>query len=170
MKVLGLVGHSNSGKTTLVERLLPECSKYGRVGTVKSIHHDIEVDTPGTDTHRHASAGAETVVGITPSTTFEITNRGKQTDGSNGNGNGNGNGNENGATTELAPLRTTLQRLQARGYDLVLVEGFRQARCPKLVVGETVPDGTAPRIIEQITEPDAVDVARLAESVCGLGD
>ncbi|OIB59083.1 molybdopterin-guanine dinucleotide biosynthesis protein B [Natrialba sp. SSL1] len=155
MKVLGLVGHSNSGKTTLVERLLPECSKYGRVGTVKSIHHDIEVDTPGTDTHRHASAGAETVVGITPSTTFEITNRGKQT---------------HEAATELDPLRATLQRLQERGYDLVLVEGFRQARCPKLVVGDTVPDGTAPRIIEQITDPDAVDVARLAESVCVLGD
>ncbi|ELY91876.1 molybdopterin-guanine dinucleotide biosynthesis protein B [Natrialba hulunbeirensis JCM 10989] len=155
MKVLGLVGHSNSGKTTLVERLLPECSTYGRVGTVKSIHHDIEVDTPGTDTHRHASAGAETVVGITPSTTFEITNRGKQTDE---------------AATELDPLRATLQRLQERGYDLVLVEGFRQARCPKLVVGETVPDGTAPRIIEQITEPETVDVTRLAETVCGLGD
>ncbi|ELZ10084.1 molybdopterin-guanine dinucleotide biosynthesis protein B [Halovivax asiaticus JCM 14624] len=149
MKVLGIVGHSDAGKTTLLERLVPAFGSTTRVATVKSIHHDIELDTPGSDTHRHATAGAETVVGITPSRTFEIRRR--------------PGGGESAA--KLFALRNRLIRLRERDYDVVLVEGFHRARCPKLVVGERVPDETAPRVLAHVAGPDALDVQALVATV-----
>lgn len=146
MKILGVVGHSDSGKTTLIERLVPAFEEYGRVATIKSIHHDIEIDTPGSDTDRHANAGAEAVVGITPSLTFEISRRGKE-------------GSE--PTAEVAALQRQLRRFQRRGYDFVLVEGFRQARYPKILVGESVPSGTVPEIVAHIVEPNKIDLDAL---------
>jgi molybdopterin-guanine dinucleotide biosynthesis protein B len=60
--VLGIAGWKNSGKTTLVERLVAELSGRGlRVATVKHAHHDFDVDVPGTDSWRHRQAGAQEV-------------------------------------------------------------------------------------------------------------
>ncbi len=78
LRAVCLAGPSDAGKTSLVEELVERLATDGRVATVKSIHHDIEIDTPGSDTHRHRTAGAETVVGITPTLTFDITTRGKR--------------------------------------------------------------------------------------------
>lgn len=62
-RVLGVAGWKNSGKTTLVVRLVGELTRRGwRVSTVKHAHHDAEVDQPGTDTFRHRQAGASEVV------------------------------------------------------------------------------------------------------------
>jgi molybdopterin-guanine dinucleotide biosynthesis adapter protein len=152
MNVLGFVGHSDSGKTTLLERLIPVFGEGRRVATVKSIHHDVEVDTPGTDTHRHASAGADTVVGVTPTRTFEISREGKRDH-----------------PTEVAALRERVRNLERHGYDVVLVEGFRQARCPKVVVGDVVPEGTAPRIIRRVADPDEVDLEAFVADFCDEG-
>jgi molybdopterin-guanine dinucleotide biosynthesis protein B len=60
--VLGIAGWKNSGKTTLVERLVAELAGRGlRVATVKHAHHDFDVDVPGTDSWRHRQAGAREV-------------------------------------------------------------------------------------------------------------
>lgn len=60
--VLGIAGWKNSGKTTLVERLVAELAGRGlRVTTVKHAHHDFDVDVPGTDSWRHRQAGAQEV-------------------------------------------------------------------------------------------------------------
>ena len=62
MKRIHIVGHKNSGKTTLVVDLVKEFSLRGyRVGTIKHTHHDHELDTPGKDSHRHRQAGSEAV-------------------------------------------------------------------------------------------------------------
>lgn len=121
-RVVCLAGPSDSGKTTLVERLVPRLADHGRVATVKSIHHDIEIDTPGADTHRHRTAGAETVVGVTPELTFDITARGKRDppDRSDGDAVLEGEADD----PELRALASTLQRLEERGYAFVVVEGF----------------------------------------------
>ena len=67
MKVVGVVGWKNSGKTGLVERLVADLSARGlRVSTVKHAHHEAEVDRPGTDSHRHRAAGAAQVLLATP--------------------------------------------------------------------------------------------------------
>ena len=53
------VGHSNSGKTTFVEKLLAELSRRGRrVATIKHAHHSVELDTAGKDSWRYKQAGA----------------------------------------------------------------------------------------------------------------
>ena len=58
-RVFGIVGWKNSGKTTLVERLVAEFVRRGwRIATVKHAHHDADIDHPGTDSFRHRAAGA----------------------------------------------------------------------------------------------------------------
>ena len=60
--VVGVSGWKNSGKTTLVERLVAELTRRGhKVATVKKAHHNVDVDTPGTDSYRHREAGAREV-------------------------------------------------------------------------------------------------------------
>jgi len=63
MKVVGFVGFSGAGKTTLVERLIPALRLKGlRVSVVKHAHHRFDIDHPGKDTFRHREAGAFEVV------------------------------------------------------------------------------------------------------------
>ncbi|HTV71521.1 MAG TPA: molybdopterin-guanine dinucleotide biosynthesis protein B [Rhizobiaceae bacterium] len=62
MKVFGVTGWKNCGKTTLTERLVSELTKRGRrVSTVKHAHHDFDIDKEGTDSFRHRVAGAAEV-------------------------------------------------------------------------------------------------------------
>ena len=63
MKVYGIIGWKNAGKTGLVERLVTTITAQGfSVSTVKHVHHDVDLDQPGKDTHRHRQAGAREVV------------------------------------------------------------------------------------------------------------
>ena len=65
--VFGLCGYKNSGKTTLVCRLVEEFTRRGlAVATVKFAHCDIEVDIDGTDSYRHRAAGARHVAVASP--------------------------------------------------------------------------------------------------------
>ena len=58
--VLAIVGFSNSGKTTLMEKLISALSAEGLdVCTIKHSHHQPEMDTPGKDSWRHKHAGAK---------------------------------------------------------------------------------------------------------------
>ncbi len=63
MKVIGIAGYKNSGKTTLTERLVAHFVGAGlSVSTLKHAHHVAEVDHPGTDSYRHRAAGARQVL------------------------------------------------------------------------------------------------------------
>ena len=65
--IVSIVGKSNIGKTTLIEKLLPELTRRGvRVATVKHDVHGFEVDREGKDSWRHKKAGAHTVVISSP--------------------------------------------------------------------------------------------------------
>ncbi len=65
--VISIVGKSDSGKTTLIEKLLPELVRRGyRIATVKHDVHGFEVDRAGKDSWRHKQAGAHTVVISSP--------------------------------------------------------------------------------------------------------
>ncbi|KPA14392.1 Molybdopterin-guanine dinucleotide biosynthesis protein B [Candidatus Magnetomorum sp. HK-1] len=58
--ILSFVGHSNSGKTDLITRILPELKKRGiRVGIIKHAGSPIVIDQKGKDSHRHFEAGAD---------------------------------------------------------------------------------------------------------------
>jgi molybdopterin-guanine dinucleotide biosynthesis protein B len=65
--IVSIVGKSDSGKTTLIEKLVPELTRRGyRVATVKHDMHGFEVDREGKDSWRHKQAGAHTVVISSP--------------------------------------------------------------------------------------------------------
>jgi molybdopterin-guanine dinucleotide biosynthesis protein MobB len=107
---VAIVGHQGSGKTTLIERLIPALKARGlTVSTVKHTHHHhIELDRPGKDSHRHRSAGASEVIVASDSGWARIA-----------------------ASSVPASLPTLLGEL--RPVDLVLVEGFKQLEWLKRV-------------------------------------
>lgn len=112
MRVFGIVGWKNNGKTTLVERLVGEFTVAGyRVSTVKHAHHAVDLDQPGKDTWRHRQAGAQEVVLATARRWAVIHEL------------------RGAAEPSLDELLTRLSPA-----DLVLVEGFKRSTHPKLEV------------------------------------
>jgi len=104
MKVYGVVGYKNAGKTGLMERLVIEITGRGfSVSTLKHAHHSFDVDHPGKDSYRHRHAGAHQVL-LSSRTRWAL-------------------------MTEMrgdveAPLADLLTRLNP--VDLVLVEGYKR--------------------------------------------
>jgi molybdopterin-guanine dinucleotide biosynthesis adapter protein len=112
MKVFGVVGWKNNGKTTLVERLVAHLTAGGyRVSTVKHAHHEVDLDQPGKDTWRHREAGAREVVLATARRWAVIHEL---------------RGEAEPALDELLARMTPV--------DLVIVEGFKRFPHPKLEV------------------------------------
>ncbi len=112
MRIIGLAGWSGSGKTTLLAKVIPVLAARGlKIGTVKHAHHDFDTDQPGKDSWLHRQAGA-TEVAIVSSRRWAIVH-------------------ELGAEAE-PPLQDILARLSP--VDLVIVEGFKRHRHPKLEV------------------------------------
>jgi molybdopterin-guanine dinucleotide biosynthesis protein B len=73
MKVIGVAGYKNAGKTTLVERLVRHLTSQGyRVSTVKHAHHSFDIDHEGRDSFRHRKAGAAEVAVISKERTAII--------------------------------------------------------------------------------------------------
>ncbi len=66
MLVVGFIGHSGVGKTTLVEKVLARLVSRGRkASAIKSSHHSMDLDTPGKDSWRYRTAGACEVALVT---------------------------------------------------------------------------------------------------------
>jgi molybdopterin-guanine dinucleotide biosynthesis protein B len=63
--IVSIVGKSDAGKTTLIEKLIPELKRRGyRVATIKHDAHQFDIDHPGKDSYRHFHAGADwTIIG-----------------------------------------------------------------------------------------------------------
>lgn len=112
MKVFGITGHSGMGKTTLLERLIPELRSRGlTVSLIKHSHKDIEVDRPGKDSHRLRESGCSEVL-LLGSNRWALMHELR------------------GAIEP--PLEYLLSRLQV--CDVVLLEGFKTGDFPKLEV------------------------------------
>ena len=101
--LVAIVGKSDAGKTTLIEKVVPELVKLGlRVGTVKHDAHSFEIDHPGKDSWRHGQAGARAYAIASPERLAFIT----KLDGE-------------------MPLADIARRFFA-GFDLVLAEGYKR--------------------------------------------
>ena len=112
MRVIGLAGWSGAGKTTLVAKILPRILGRGlRVSTVKHAHHSFDIDQPGKDSHTHRLAGATEVL-VSSSSRWALVH-------------------ELRGAPEAA-LGALLAKLTP--VDLVLVEGFKHGRHPKIEV------------------------------------
>lgn len=107
--IVSLIGKANSGKTTLLEKLIPELRRRGyRVGTIKHHVHAFDMDKPGKDTWRHKQAGARVVALSSPTGLGVI----RDTQG------------------DTAPGDLVGQYFQ--DVDLVITEGYKQADYPKI--------------------------------------
>ena len=61
--LVSFVGRSNSGKTTLLTKLIPKFKQLGlTVGTIKNTHHDVEFDKPGKDSWQYSQSGSDRVL------------------------------------------------------------------------------------------------------------
>ncbi|WP_440109263.1 molybdopterin-guanine dinucleotide biosynthesis protein B [Paenibacillus sp. QZ-Y1] len=107
--VMQIVGYKNTGKSTLVVALTRYLSSIGRrVAVIKHDGHDhFEMDREGTDSHRFAQAGADAVVVMSEKRTAIIKRQ----------------------ATSLAEMLNYLS-----GYDWILIEGYKQAAYPKIVM------------------------------------
>ena len=110
MRLYGVTGWKNAGKTGLMERLVTEITSRGlTVSTVKHAHHSFDVDHPGKDSYRHRQAGAtEVLLASRNRVAHMVELRG----------------------TEEPKLEQLLARLAP--VDLVLVEGYKRDRHPKV--------------------------------------
>lgn len=67
LRVFGVIGWKNSGKTTLMARLIDEFTKRGlSVSAIKHAHHSFDIDHPGRDSHRFRESGARQVALVSP--------------------------------------------------------------------------------------------------------
>ncbi|MCV0396644.1 MAG: molybdopterin-guanine dinucleotide biosynthesis protein B [Rhizobiaceae bacterium] len=165
-RVLGVTGWKNSGKTTLVERLVVELTRRGwRVSTVKHAHHEFDIDRDGTDSHRHRLAGASEVA-VVSSRRWALMHELRDED-------------EPDLTAILARLSPC---------DLVIVEGYKREPHPKIEVrrvaakDRTPLADTDPAIVAIAADHDVGDtrlpvfalddiaaIADFVEVVSGLG-
>lgn len=114
--VLGIVGYSGAGKTTLIESILPYLVAAGlQIATLKHTHHTIPLDIPGKDSWRHKQAGAVMSMLLTTSQLQIIQD----------------------VAPQISP--ESLIPTYCAGMDLVLIEGFTHMACAKIEVwrGET---------------------------------
>lgn len=150
--ILCFVGRSNSGKTTLIERLIPELVRAGyRIATVKHAGHGFDLDTEGKDSWRHKRAGASTVMVLSRGSLAMFSDVSEE--------------------IKLAELR---DRFLDHSVDLILAEGWKSEGYPKIVIirdqaGEVPvsPDGLLAVVSNQpinyhvpLFDPD--DIAKLA--------
>jgi molybdopterin-guanine dinucleotide biosynthesis adapter protein len=112
MKVMGIVGWSGSGKTSLMVNLLPIISRGGiSVSTMKHAHHRFDVDKPGKDSFRHREAGASEVLVVTSSRWVLMHESREEPEPS---------------------IESLIERMTP--VDLLLIEGFKTHHHPKLEI------------------------------------
>jgi molybdopterin-guanine dinucleotide biosynthesis protein B len=110
--ILCFVGRSNSGKTTLIERLIPALVQQGyRLATIKHAGHGFNLDTEGKDSWRHKRAGADTVIVTTKGSLAMFTD-----------------------VDEEVKVEELRERYVSTGTDLIIAEGWKSEGYPKIVV------------------------------------
>jgi molybdopterin-guanine dinucleotide biosynthesis protein MobB len=139
MRVVAIVGHKGSGKTTLIERLIGSALERGiTVSTVKHAHHhEIELDTPGKDSFRHRKAGASEVIVASDRGWARIA-----------------------TSSDPASLQVLLGQL--RPVDLVIVEGYKQLewlRRVEVFRGDGTPLAMGDPAISAVATPTGLPLA-----------
>lgn len=130
--VVGIVGYSGVGKTTLIERMLPLLRRHLRVSVIKQARADFDIDRPGKDSWRHRRAGAGEVL-VASERRWALMH---ECEGE-------------------APWTLEDYLVRLSPCDLVIVEGFRQARIPRIEVYRSAL-GRPPMFVD---EPGIVAVA-----------
>ena len=134
MKIISVVGYKKTGKTALVGQLVKALKKHGSVGTIKHLHeHDI--NAKDTDTWKHAQAGADVVVAITPNELVKFSRNNYLSNG--------------------------LDELANAGMDFAIVEGFKDSSLPKITLG----DLEAKEIVKNLDNHESTDIDELVDII-----
>ena len=111
--LLGFCAYSGTGKTTLLKNLIPLLNKHGlTVGVIKHSHHDFEIDYPEKDSFELRKAGAQQMLIASQYRIAHITELKHRDD--------------------APPLDALLHHLDHSTLDVLLVEGYRHERFPKI--------------------------------------
>ncbi|MEI8330279.1 MAG: molybdopterin-guanine dinucleotide biosynthesis protein B [Methanomicrobiales archaeon] len=109
MKIIQVVGRSNSGKTTFIKELIPQLKTLGRVAVIKHLgDHEFELEK-GKDTTGFFESGAEISVGI--------------------------DAHKSVVAIHNNSLYYSLNLLFDQGINFAVVEGFKQISFPRIVIG-----------------------------------
>lgn len=112
LPLLGIAAWSGTGKTTLLEALLPRLGEHGlRVAVIKHAHHSFDIDQPGKDSHRLREAGAMPML-VASRSRFALMMETPHRD--------------------EADLTMLIDQVRPLEPDLVLIEGFKAWPLPKL--------------------------------------
>lgn len=134
MPVIQIVGYKNSGKTTLIGKLLQILNAMNlRVAVIKHDVHGFEADRESTDTFRHRRAGAVATAITSPWRTAIIEERETR-------------------------LRELVKHFE--DYDMTIVEGFKQETYPKIVL---IRDKADLPLLQELTEVRAAVFRQEAE-------
>jgi molybdopterin-guanine dinucleotide biosynthesis adapter protein len=110
--ILSFVGRSNSGKTTLIERVIPELVRAGyKVATVKHAGHGFDLDTEGKDSWRHKQAGASSVMVLSKGSMAMFAD-----------------------VSDQMKVEEVRDRFLDHTYDLIIAEGWKHEHYPKIVI------------------------------------
>ena len=110
--ILCFVGRSNSGKTTLIERLIPELTRSGyRIATIKHAGHGFDLDTQGKDSWRNKRAGADTVIVLSKGSLAMFAD-----------------------VPEELPVEEVRDRFLNGNIDLIIAEGWKSEEFPKVLI------------------------------------
>lgn len=106
--VYSIVAYSNTGKTTLLEKLIPELKSRGfRTAVIKHDAHEFEIDREGKDSWRLTKAGAEVTVVASKTKAVIMENR-------------------------FEPIEELIDRI--RDVDIILTEGYKHGPWPKIAL------------------------------------
>jgi molybdopterin-guanine dinucleotide biosynthesis protein MobB len=114
MKIIQIVGKSNSGKTTFIKNLIPELKKRGNVAVIKHLGDHTFNIAKGKDTTVFFDAGADISIGIDTDKAV--------------------------AMIRKNTLDEVLYMLLDQGMDFTIIEGYKQRAFPKIVIGDLTAD------------------------------
>jgi molybdopterin-guanine dinucleotide biosynthesis protein B len=135
VSIIGFAAFSGTGKTTLLTQLIPIFNQQGmRVGLIKHSHHNFQIDRPGKDSFRLREAGASPVMLVSSHRRAIITEF---------------------QEIKEPDLDEQLLAFDQSGLDLILVEGFKRARFPKIELHR-------PSLEKPLFYPDDPDIVAVA--------
>jgi molybdopterin-guanine dinucleotide biosynthesis protein MobB len=137
MKIIQVVGSSNSGKTTFIKNLIPELKKKGKVAVLKHLGDHTYAIEEGKDTTVFFEAGADMSVGIDSEKAV--------------------------ATIRKNALEGILGMLLDQDMDFAIIEGFKQRSFPKIVIGDLAADTS---ILTNPSVDEVIASLNLFENFC----
>jgi molybdopterin-guanine dinucleotide biosynthesis protein MobB len=138
--ILGIAGYSGSGKTTLLSNIIPELKKKGYViGVIKHAHR--MVDIGNSDSDKFYDAGADQVIASAPDTVIKISRQSRE--------------------RRLEELINEI----SFSSDIVFVEGYKEAKIPKILVLKKGKKGSHSMITDEHTVAIVVDSMELLRDI-----